>query len=126
MIDIAVLGYGTIGSGVVEVLKINGDSINKRAGDEINIKYVLDIREFPGDPVMEVLVHDINTILDDPDVKIVVEVMGGINPAYSFVKDALLKGKSVVTSNKELVAKHGAELLDIAKENNLNFLLRPV
>ena len=122
MIDIAVLGYGTIGSGVVEVLKINGDSINKRAGDEINIKYVLDIREFPGDPVMEVLVHDINTILDDPDVKIVVEVMGGINPAYSFVKDALLKGKSVVTSNKELVAKHGAELLDIAKENNLNFL----
>lgn len=122
MIDIAVLGYGTIGSGVVEVLKINGDSINKRAGDEINIKYVLDIREFPGDPVMEVLVHDINTILDDPDVKIVVEVMGGINPAYSFVKDALLKGKSVVTSNKELVAKHGAELLGIAKENNLNFL----
>ena len=71
---------------------------------------------------MEVVVHDINTILDDPEVKIVVEVMGGINPAYSFVKDALLKGKSVVTSNKELVAKHGAELLDIAKENNLNFL----
>lgn len=122
MIDIAVLGYGTIGSGVVEVLKINGDSIYKRAGDEINIKYVLDIREFPGDPIAEVLVHDINTILDDPDVKIVVEVMGGINPAYSFVKGALLKGKSVVTSNKELVAKHGAELLDLAKERNINFL----
>ena len=79
-------------------------------------------REFPGDPIAEVLVHDINTILDDPDVKIVVEVMGGINPAYSFVKGALLKGKSVVTSNKELVAKHGAELLDLAKERNINFL----
>ena len=122
MINIAVLGYGTIGSGVVEVLKINGDSIEKRAGNKINVKYVLDIREFPGDPIMDILVHDVNVILDDPEVKIVVEVMGGINPAYSFVKEALLKGKSVVTSNKELVAKHGAELLDIAKERNLNFL----
>lgn len=122
MINIAVLGYGTIGSGVVEVLGTNGDSISKRAGDQINIKYVLDIREFPGDPIMNVLVNDINTILDDPEVKIVVEVMGGIKPAYSFVKQALQKGKSVVTSNKELVAKHGAELIDLAKENKLNFL----
>jgi homoserine dehydrogenase len=122
MINIAILGYGTIGSGVVEVLGINGDSISKRAGDQINIKYVLDIREFPGDPIMNLLVNDINTILDDPEVKIVVEVMGGINPAYSFVKQALQKGKSVVTSNKELVAKHGAELIDLAKENKLNFL----
>ena len=122
MINIAVLGYGTIGSGVVEVLKTNGESIRKRAGDKINIKYVLDIREFPGDPIMEILVHDVNIILNDPEVKIVVEVMGGIEPAYSFVKEALLKGKSVVTSNKELVAKHGAELLDIAKERELNFL----
>ena len=71
---------------------------------------------------MEILVHDVNIILNDPEVKIVVEVMGGIEPAYSFVKEALLKGKSVVTSNKELVAKHGAELLDIAKERELNFL----
>lgn len=122
MINIAVLGYGTIGSGVVEVLGINGDSIRKRAGDRINIKYVLDIKEFPGDPIMDILVHDINIILNDPEVDIVVEVMGGINPAYSFVKEALLKGKSVVTSNKELVAKHGAELIDIAKSKNLNFL----
>lgn len=122
MINIAVLGYGTIGSGVVEVLNTNGDSIAKRAGDKINIKYVLDIREFPGDPIMDILVHDVNIILNDPDVKIVVEVMGGINPAYTFVKEALLKGKSVITSNKELVAKHGAELLDIAKERELNFL----
>ncbi len=122
MINIAVLGYGTIGSGVVEVLGINGESIKKRAGEEINIKYVLDLREFPGDPIMEKLVHDVNIIMEDPDVKIVVEVMGGVEPAYSFVKQALLKGKSVVTSNKELVAKHGAQLLDLAKERNLNFL----
>lgn len=122
MINIAILGYGTIGSGVVEVLGTNGESIMKRAGDQINIKYILDLREFPGDPIMDILVHDINIILEDLDVKIVVEVMGGVEPAYTFVKQALLKGKSVVTSNKELVAKHGAELLDLAKENNLNFL----
>lgn len=121
MINIAVLGYGTVGSGVVEVINTNHEAINKRAGQEINVKYVLDLREFPGDPVEKVLVHDINTILNDEDVKIVVEVMGGVNPAYSFVKDALLKGKSVCTSNKELVAKHGAELIEIAKDNNLNF-----
>ncbi len=122
MINIAVLGYGTIGSGVVEVLNTNGDSIAKRAGDQINIKYVLDLREFPGDPIMEKLVHDVNIVMDDPEVKIVCEVMGGVEPAYTFVKTALLRGKSVVTSNKELVAKHGAELLDLAKDKNSNFL----
>ena len=122
MINIAVLGYGTIGSGVIEVLNTNGESIKKRAGDRINIKYVLDLREFPGDPIMEKLVHDVNIILEDPEIKIVVEVMGGVEPAYTFVKQALSKGKSVVTSNKELVAKHGAELLDLAKEKDLNFL----
>ncbi len=122
MINIAVLGYGTIGSGVVEVLGINGESIKKRAGDQINIKYVLDLRDFPGDPIMEILVHDVNIIMEDPEVKVVVEVMGGVEPAYTFVKQALLGGKSVVTSNKELVAKHGAELLDMAKERDLNFL----
>lgn len=122
MINIAVLGYGTIGSGVVEVLKLNGDSIRKRAGDKINVKYVLDLKEFPGDPIMEVLVHDVNIILNDPEVKIVVEVMGGTNPAYTYVKEALMRGKSVVTSNKELVAKYGAELIEIAKERDLNFL----
>lgn len=122
MINIAVLGYGTVGSGVVEVLNTNQESINKRAGDEICIKYVLDLREFEGDPIQKILVHDINTILEDETVKIVVEVMGGVEPAYTFVKSALLKGKSVCTSNKELVAKHGAELLEIAKANKLNFL----
>lgn len=122
MISIAVLGYGTIGSGVVEVLNTNCESIKKRAGDHINIKYVLDLREFPGDPIMEKLVHDVNIIIEDPDIKIVVEVMGGVEPAYTFVKQAMLKGKSVITSNKELVAKHGAELLELAKSNHLNFL----
>lgn len=122
MINIAVLGYGTVGSGVAEVLRTNRESINRRAGQEINLKYVLDLRDFPGDEVEKILVHDYNIILNDDDVKIVVEVMGGVNPAYSFVKNALLKGKSVCTSNKELVAKHGAELIEIAKENKVNFL----
>lgn len=122
MVNIAVLGYGTVGSGVVEVLRTNQKSINTRAGQDINLKYVLDLRDFPGDPVEDVLVHDYDIILNDEEVDIVVEVMGGINPAYKFVKEALLKGKSVCTSNKELVAKHGAELLEIAKNNNINFL----
>ena len=122
MINIAVLGYGTIGSGVVEVLNKNGESIAKRAGDQINVKYILDLRDFPGDPIEDKVVHDINIILEDPEVQIICEHMGGVEPAYTFVKSALLKGKSVVTSNKELVAKHGAELLDLAKGNGLNFL----
>ena len=122
MINIAVLGYGTVGSGVVEVINTNHESINKRAGDEINIKYVLDLRDFPGDPVEKVLVHDYEVIVNDPEVDIVVEVMGGIEPAYTFVKRALLAGKSVSTSNKALVAKHGSELMEIAKEKNINFL----
>ncbi len=122
MINIAVLGYGTVGSGVVEVIRTNQESINKKAGQDINIKYVLDLREFPGDPVMDILVHDYNVILNDPEVEIVAEVMGGVNPAYDFVKAALENGKSVCTSNKELVEKHGPELLEIAKAHNRNFL----
>ena len=122
MVNIAVLGYGTIGSGVVEVIDINKDSISEKVEDEINVKYVLDIRKFPGEPIEDKLVDDINVILEDPEIKIIVETMGGLEPAYSFVKKALMKGKSVVTSNKELVAEHGAELLAIAKEANINFL----
>lgn len=89
MIQIAVLGYGTVGSGVVEVINTNHDSINKRAENEINIKYVLDLRDFPGDPVEKVLVHDYEVIANDPEVDIVVEVMGGVEPAYTFTKRAL-------------------------------------
>lgn len=122
MINIAVLGYGTVGSGVVEVINTNQDSINRRAGDEIRIKYVLDLRDFPGDPVQEVLVHDYETIVNDPEVDIVVEVMGGLEPTHTFVKRALEAGKSVATSNKALVAKFGPELMDIARNKNINFL----
>lgn len=122
MINIAVLGYGTVGSGVVEVIKTNQSNVNKRAGKEINVKYVLDLRDFPGDPVQDILVHDYNVILNDPEVDIVVEVMGGLNPAYQFTKSALEAGKTVASSNKELVASHGAELLKIAKEHNVNYL----
>ncbi len=122
MINIAVLGYGTVGSGVVEVINTNYESIAKKAGDEINIKYVLDLRDFPGDPIQEKIVHDFDIILNDPEIRIVVEVMGGTDPAYTFTKKALLAGKSVCSSNKELVAKHGAELLEIARERNINYL----
>lgn len=122
MIQIAVLGYGTVGSGVVEVINTNHEIINKNAGEEINIKYVLDLRDFPGDPVQEKIVHDFETVINDPEIRIIVEVMGGTNPAYTFVKRALESGKSVCTSNKELVAKHGVELLEIARKKNINFL----
>lgn len=119
---IAVLGFGTVGSGVYEVIETNYETIAKRAGQPIDIKYVLDLRDFPGQPVEKILTHNFQDIVNDPEVQIVVEVMGGVEPAYSYVKEALLKGKSVCTSNKELVAKHGAELLEIAKQKKINFL----
>lgn len=118
---IAIMGYGTIGSGVAEVLTINKDRIAKRAGEEIEVKYVLDLREFPGDPMEKKIVHDYQTIVEDSEVGIVVETMGGVEPAYTFVKAMLESGKQVTTSNKALVAAKGAELLTIARENNVNF-----
>ena len=121
MINVAILGYGTVGSGVFEIINKNNEIVSKKSGEKINVKYVLDLREFPGDPVMDVLVHDYNLILNDPDVEIVAEVMGGVKPAYDFVKSALLAGKSVCTSNKELVEKHGPELIRIAKNHGRNF-----
>ena len=122
MFNVAILGYGTVGSGVFKVIKQNAEVLKKFSGKDINVKYVLDLRDFPGDPVEEVLVHDINAILDDKDVKCVVEVMGGVEPANTFVRKAIESGKSVCTSNKELVAKHGAEILALAKKNNVSFL----
>lgn len=104
MIQIAVLGYGTIGSGVAEVLKVNKESITKRVGDEISIKYVLDLREFPGDPMEDKIVHDYAVIKNDPEIAIVVEAMGGVEPAYTFAKQALESGKHFATSNKALIA----------------------
>lgn len=122
MIQIAVLGYGTVGSGVVEVIETNKADINKKAAQDLEIKYILDLRDFPGDPYESKVVHDYNLILNDPEVTIICETMGGTKPAYEFTKQALLSGKSVCTSNKELVAAHGPELIKIAKENHCNYL----
>ena len=115
MINVAVLGYGTVGSGVVEVIEQNKAIVNKKSAEELNVKYILDLRDFPGDPYENKVVHDVNVILNDDEVSIVCEVMGGVGAAYQFTKQALEKGKSVCTSNKELVAKHGPELLELAK-----------
>jgi homoserine dehydrogenase len=122
MINVAILGYGTVGSGVHEVLKKNFKSIEKKAGDKIAVKYILDIRDFSNNPDAHLFVKDFDVILNDKDVKIIAEVIGGIKPAYEFTKAALLCGKSVVTSNKELVATKGYELLKIAKEKNVSYL----
>ena len=121
--NVAVMGYGTVGSGVVEVLTKNHDSIVKRSTQsELEVKYILDLRDFPGDPNEDKMIKDFNIILNDDDVKVVVETMGGLHPAYEFVSSCLKAGKSVVTSNKELVAAKGCELLSFAAENNVNFL----
>lgn len=122
MIKIAVLGYGTVGSGVVKVINTNAGVIAKRAGQEVCVKYVLDLRDFPDDPIQSKVVHDFQIIADDPEIDIVVETMGGTKPAYEFVKRSLQNGKSVCTSNKELVAAYGAELVHLAKSKSVNFL----
>ena len=122
MINVAVLGYGTVGSGVVEVIEKNKDMVNKKSAQELEVKYILDLRDFPGDPYENKVIHDFNTILQDDSVTIICETMGGVGAAYQFTKQALELGKSVCTSNKELVAKHGPELLQIAREHNCNYL----
>lgn len=122
MVKVAILGYGTVGSGVFEVIKMNKEVISRKLGDEIEVKYVLDLREFEGDPVQEVLVHDIDIILNDKEVAVICETMGGENPAYDYTRRALECGKSVCTSNKELVEKHGAELIKIAQAHQCSYL----
>lgn len=121
-VGVAVMGHGVVGSGVVEVILGHSENIKKKAKRKLCIKHILDLRDFPGLPYSNLFTNDFNDILNDDEVKIVVEVMGGIHPAYDFVKSCLKKGKSVVTSNKELVAAKGAELLKIAGEKNVNFL----
>ena len=117
------MGYGTVGSGVVEVITTNHESIVKRSTQkELEVKYILDLRDFPGDPNEDKMIKDFNIILNDDEVGIVVETMGGLHPAFEFVSSCLKSGKSVVTSNKELVATKGFELLSLARENNVNFL----
>ena len=122
MIQFAVLGYGTVGSGVVEVFFRNRESLEKKAGVPLGLKYILDVREFPDSPYKDLFVKDFDTILNDASVGVVAEVIGGVEPALTFTKACLERGKSVVTSNKELVAQHGAELLAIARANNVNYL----
>ena len=122
MVSVAILGHGVVGSGVAEILLTHKQKLFASVGEEIYIKHVLDLREFPDSPISDRFTKNFEDIVNDIDVRVVVEVMGGVNPAYDFVKRCLLAGKSVVTSNKELVATHGAELLSIAKDNNTNFL----
>ena len=122
MINTAIMGHGVVGSGVAEIMINHADRTQKAAHTPLNVKYILDLRDFEGLPYSDKFIKDFGIILNDPEVKIVAEVMGGINPAYDFVKKCLEAGKSVVTSNKELVAAKGAELLKIAAENNVNFL----
>lgn len=121
MIKIAILGYGTVGSGTVEVFYKNKESIEQKAGQELDIKYIVDLRDFPNDKYAAKMIKDFGTVLHDEEIKVVVELIGGVNAAYQYVKESLSAGKSVVTSNKELVAKKGAELLRIAREKGVNF-----
>jgi len=122
MIKVAVLGYGTVGSGVVEVIERNNAQVSRNAGEEMHVKYILDLRDFPDDPYGDRVVHDVNIILQDSEIGIVCEVMGGTGAAYQYTKQALEAGKSVCTSNKELVAKYGPELIAIARAHNCNYM----
>ena len=122
MSKIAILGFGVVGSGVYEVIRTNCESITRRCGKKIDIKYILDIRDFDDHPEKNLFTKDFEQILADSEVDIVAEVIGGLKPAYDFTKRALLAGKSVVTSNKELVATHGSELLQIAADKGVSYL----
>lgn len=122
MMNVAVMGFGTIGSGVVEVLEKNKNIIAGRLGEEVTVKYILDLRDFPGTAIEHKIIHDFNVIVQDEEISAVVETMGGLKPAYPFVKACLEAGKHVVTSNKALVAAHGTELLAIAREKHVNFM----
>lgn len=122
MVKVAILGFGTVGTGVAEVLSQNAQTINAHAAENIELKYILDIRDFPDSPWADKVIHDFSVIESDPEVKIVVETIGGLRVAYDYTRRAILAGKSVVTSNKELVAERGAELIKLAREQNVNYL----
>ncbi|MCX7615026.1 MAG: homoserine dehydrogenase [Clostridiales bacterium] len=121
MAKIAILGFGTVGSGVAEAITKNAEIIQNKLSEKIELKYILDIREFPNNPFSEKIIKDFSIIQNDPEIEVVVETIGGAKIAYEFTKKALLSGKHVVTSNKELVATHGEELLRIAREKNVNY-----
>lgn len=121
---VAVMGYGTVGSGVVEVIESHQKNISKRTnGDILEVAHILDLRDFPNDSHADLFTKDFNDILNDEEVKVVAETMGGVNPAFDFTMKLIRAGKSVVTSNKELVAQKGLEILQAAKENNVNYLI---
>ena len=122
MVNVAILGFGVVGSGVAEVLATNGPHIDKRVDDLIRLKYILDVRDFPYSPFADKVIHDFSIIENDPEVNIVVETIGGAKVALDFTRRALAAGKSVVTSNKELVAEHGCELLKLAQEKGVSYL----
>ena len=122
MVNVAILGFGTVGSGVAEVIAKNNQQIARRVSNPIEVKYVLDVRDFPSSPFADKVIHDFSIIENDPEVDVVVETIGGAKIALDFTRRALLAGKSVVTSNKELVATHGYELMQIAKEKNVSYL----
>ena len=122
MVKVALMGFGTVGSGVAEVIASNAGDISKKRAVELSLKYILDIREFPDSPFYGLFVKDFAVIENDPEVEVVVETIGGVGIAYEFTKRSLLAGKSVVTSNKELVATKGLELLKIAESKNVNYL----
>jgi len=122
MMKIGVIGFGVVGSGVYEVIRKNRESIARKAGQEVDIKYILDIRDFSDHPEKELFVKDFDTMVNDAEVGIIVEVMGGLDPAYEYTKRALCAGKHVVTSNKELVATYGDELLALANKNGVSYL----
>ncbi len=122
MKEIAVIGFGVVGGGVVALIDENAPAIRRMAGDEVHVKYILDLRDFPDSPYGDRVIHDVNIILDDPEIALVVETMGGVNPALTFSREALSRGKHVVTSNKELVAKHGKELMELAAANGAAYL----
>ena len=122
MTKVAILGFGTVGSGVAEVLSKNSQGIARRSGGEIQVKYILDVRDFPDSPFKDCFVKDFSIIENDPEVEVVVETIGGAKVALEFTTRALKAGKSVVSSNKELVATHGYELLQLAKANGVSYL----
>lgn len=122
MVKVAIMGHGTVGSGVYEVFAMNAKQIGRAVGEPVEVKYVLDLRDFSHLPYGNKFIADFSVIENDPEVTVVAEVMGGVRAAYDFTKRCLLAGKSVCTSNKELVATHGEELLAIAKEKNVNYL----
>ena len=122
MSSVGIIGYGVVGSGTVELFEKNKASICEKVGRDCDIKYILDLRDFPGDPFEDKMIKDFNIMLEDDDVEVVAEVIGGATFAYDYTKQLLQHGKSVVTSNKELVAAHGAELIKLAHDNNCNYL----